>query len=273
MFKVPSEDDPGVAQDWGHFSSLVNKILDAKSHADLGALVRDGLQHHIQHDVLIAAWGNFRLGVIHYDLLATDPELHAEGVEAGSMAPSLAMLFQQWMVMGRKPMRVSAGVLAGFWERSGLTESVIAAMKAMGSVVLHGIQDQRGSNDCLYAFFNRASSVNADDDYVLRILVPYLDVAFRQVELPPPRVTQSEPAQPSSEFSDLESDQSTHLSERESEIMRWVSLGKTNQEIGSILNLSSFTVKNHMQRIFKKLDVFNRAQAVSAYRARDVAQS
>jgi DNA-binding CsgD family transcriptional regulator len=47
--------------------------------------------------------------------------------------------------------------------------------------------------------------------------------------------------------------------------MAWVAKGKTNGEIGSILNVSSFTVKNHMQRIFKKLDVFNRAQAVSTY--------
>jgi transcriptional regulator EpsA len=272
MFKVPSEDGPVASQDWSHFSSLVHKILDAKSHADLGVLVRDELQHYIHHGVLIAAWGNFRLGVIHYDLLATDPELYAEGVEAGALAPSLVMLFQQWVVMGRKPLRIGADVVADAWARSGLAEPTIAAMAAMKSVVLHGIQDQRGSNDCLYAFFDHASLANSDDDYALRILVPYLDVAFRQVELPPRRITQSEPIEVPSELAELDAEQSMHLSERESEIMRWVSLGKTNQEIGSILNLSSFTVKNHMQRIFKKLDVFNRAQAVSVYRARDGAQ-
>jgi DNA-binding CsgD family transcriptional regulator len=48
--------------------------------------------------------------------------------------------------------------------------------------------------------------------------------------------------------------------------MKWVAMGKTNGEIGSILNVSSFTIKNHMQRIFKKLDVFNRAQAVSTFK-------
>ena len=56
---------------------------------------------------------------------------------------------------------------------------------------------------------------------------------------------------------------STGLSERETQIMAWVAMGKTNSEIGSILNISGFTVKNHMQRIFQKLNVFNRAQAVS----------
>lgn len=56
--------------------------------------------------------------------------------------------------------------------------------------------------------------------------------------------------------------QEHNLSERESEILAWVALGKTNAEIGSILGISAFTVKNHVQRILKKLDVINRTQAV-----------
>jgi DNA-binding CsgD family transcriptional regulator len=41
-------------------------------------------------------------------------------------------------------------------------------------------------------------------------------------------------------------------------------MGKTNSEIAMILHLSTFTVKNHMRRIYKKLDVLNRAQAVGS---------
>ena len=50
---------------------------------------------------------------------------------------------------------------------------------------------------------------------------------------------------------------------REIEILGWVQEGKSNQEIGVILNLSPLTVKNHVQKILRKLDVRNRAQAVS----------
>jgi DNA-binding CsgD family transcriptional regulator len=53
-------------------------------------------------------------------------------------------------------------------------------------------------------------------------------------------------------------------------IMQWVRAGKTNAEIGMILDISAFTVKNHLQRIFKKLNVFNRAQAVAICNTKDL---
>ncbi len=56
---------------------------------------------------------------------------------------------------------------------------------------------------------------------------------------------------------------SSSLSERERQIMTWVAMGKTNPEIGCILRISEFTVKNHLKSIFGKLDVSNRAQAVA----------
>jgi DNA-binding CsgD family transcriptional regulator len=58
-------------------------------------------------------------------------------------------------------------------------------------------------------------------------------------------------------------DDGLRLSDREHEIMHWVGCGKTNHEIGMILGISQFTVKNHLQRIFRKIDVRNRAQAIT----------
>lgn len=52
------------------------------------------------------------------------------------------------------------------------------------------------------------------------------------------------------------------LSKREVEILHWVSKGKTNSEIGIILGVSSFTVKNHISNIYPKLQVVNRGQAI-----------
>ena len=43
---------------------------------------------------------------------------------------------------------------------------------------------------------------------------------------------------------------------------RAIHLGKSNYEIGTILGISPLTVKNHVQKILRKLNVQNRTHAV-----------
>ena len=52
------------------------------------------------------------------------------------------------------------------------------------------------------------------------------------------------------------------LTGRESEILRWITKGKSKDEISVILEISPVTVKNHIHKIYKKLKVHNRVQAV-----------
>lgn len=59
----------------------------------------------------------------------------------------------------------------------------------------------------------------------------------------------------------------THLTERESEILRWIAAGKNNPEIAVILGLSRHTIKTHVERILAKLGVDNRMAAVSVAQA------
>ena len=53
------------------------------------------------------------------------------------------------------------------------------------------------------------------------------------------------------------------ITDREVEILRLVQRGNSNHEIGAALGISPLTVKNHTQKIFRKLKVQNRAHAVS----------
>lgn len=53
------------------------------------------------------------------------------------------------------------------------------------------------------------------------------------------------------------------LSQREVEVMTLIARGRTNTQIARELFLSEKTVKNHINRIFAKLGVSDRAQAVS----------
>jgi len=53
------------------------------------------------------------------------------------------------------------------------------------------------------------------------------------------------------------------LSERELQVLRGMSDGKSNGQIGRELFLSEDTVKTHARRLFRKLQVNDRAQAVA----------
>lgn len=52
------------------------------------------------------------------------------------------------------------------------------------------------------------------------------------------------------------------LTEREKEVLKVLSEGTSNKEIGEKLNISLATVKTHIINIYSKLGVSNRVQAV-----------
>lgn len=51
------------------------------------------------------------------------------------------------------------------------------------------------------------------------------------------------------------------LSNREQEVLQWLTSGASNREIGQRLYITESTVKRHVYNIFGKLNVRNRTQA------------
>ena len=60
-----------------------------------------------------------------------------------------------------------------------------------------------------------------------------------------------------------EREERSSLSPREIEILEMVSKGLTNKEIARVLQISQYTVRNHINHISAKLDVGDRTEAVS----------
>lgn len=54
------------------------------------------------------------------------------------------------------------------------------------------------------------------------------------------------------------------LTSREAEVLLWISRGKPNRDIGEILSISPRTVNKHLEQVFVKLGVENRAAAAAA---------
>ena len=77
--------------------------------------------------------------------------------------------------------------------------------------------------------------------------------------MPPPTRSVSQTAAAGFEFEQL------GLTQREAEVLLWLSRGKTNYEIGVILGAKRDTIRTHVSSILRKLSVENRtAAAVSA---------
>ena len=51
------------------------------------------------------------------------------------------------------------------------------------------------------------------------------------------------------------------LTEREMQVLKLITEGLYNKEIANILDISERTVKNHVSKIFKKINVTDRTQA------------
>jgi DNA-binding NarL/FixJ family response regulator len=54
------------------------------------------------------------------------------------------------------------------------------------------------------------------------------------------------------------------LTQREAQVLAWITTGKTNRDIGSILNLSPRTINKHLERIHIKIGVETRTAAAAA---------
>ena len=114
------------------------------------------------------------------------------------------------------------------------------------NIITHGIKDneRRFISICC---INCNSEIHVESSWgILKILAPHLHIAITN----------------NYHKEQLESSTEKKLTSRELEILWWVSKGKTNYEIGMILKISAFTVKNHISNILYKLQVSNRAQAL-----------
>jgi DNA-binding CsgD family transcriptional regulator len=94
---------------------------------------------------------------------------------------------------------------------------------------------------------------------LLKTLLPYVDDAFQRVE---PESAHSLEAT-SGDKAGCNAAGINSLTAREKEVLYWTAQGKGCWETGHIVGISERTVKFHLQNVYRKLNVVNRAQAVA----------
>ena len=241
---------------------IIQEGIAVRRHLDLLRWLQGEVQHYLPHEIMLVAWGDFSTGVIWHDIISPLPGVRTARSEPADLSPMLKAFYNRWVELGRMPCTSNIGK-PGIGEFDILVEarspscSFGRALHGMRSSLLHGISDKRGHHDCLYVIFSSQDKLGDSTLGAMEVLLPYLDTALRRI------APMAQRSSISSLLVDRPGSECRELSEREIEIMDWVKKGKTNAEIGSILCISSYTVKNHLHQIFRKLDVYNRMQAVS----------
>lgn len=235
-----------------------------RTHSDLFRWLQSDVAAFLPHDILIAAWGDFVSGKPCLDVVSGLPGVRTTHLCCEALQPLTLDMFAVWAAGGFVPLvrELSAGEAA-----YSTDHEIVSGLAGMRSAVAHGIKDERGGQDCFYVALSARSEINAREVELIGLLMPCIDAAFRQVALLPMQREGSAALEVSLPgvlpgAAGLVDGGGSSLSGRELEIMHWVRSGKTNPEIGQILGISPLTVRNHLQRVFRKLEVMNRAQAV-----------
>lgn len=125
-------------------------------------------------------------------------------------------------------------------QRQGLVHTVVLPVNINASVVV------------AVSFSRREPDFTAEDCELLNAFAPHLRLAWQSHD------------NPWADRRELESRQRLQglgLSARESEVLFWMTEGKLNREIATMLGLTLGTVQDHVSRILTKLELENRHAA------------
>jgi len=160
-----------------------------------------------------------------------------------SAAPALLKAWEerrfQPVVMETREASFGSGAFLREMERLGVTQ-----------LLSHGVHDADGRAVTLFTFACRPGSIGARQIYLAQLLAPAMHAAWVRTQVTRAPGSGEKGSAPSV------------LTVREQDILKWIYLGKSNFEIGAILKISPLTVKNHVQKILRKLNVVNRTQAI-----------
>jgi transcriptional regulator EpsA len=239
-------------QDSEQFLRIVQESLAIDRRFLLFLWLQGEIQSFLPHEVFVAMVGNFESEDVAVDLVSPLPRLRVDHCLKCGLGAVTTELHARWRRNGYQSFFLR-GELSHLLTGKECDCPLVPMFAGNGSLLVHGLRDGRTGEDALYLLMHPERVLGNRAQRMFAMLLPHIDYACRRA---------------ASQTDDgvacrLHAPQNFDLSAREREILDWVRMGKTNDEIGSILNISAFTVKNHLQRIYRKMDVMNRAQAVS----------
>ena len=248
----PKGDGRTAATDFLQIESIVLNLdasLRVHARAHFFSWTQGLLQSLIRHELLVCTLCHGKPPAFRADgfsMTTPDPAMFSDMfLRDTAVAPALLKAWEdrryQPVVMDTAGSPLGNGAFAREIERLGATQ-----------LLVHGVHDADGRAVTLFTFACRSGSVGPRQAYLAQLLAPSLHSAWVRTQL----------AQRTQSGADNKASGQSVLTVREQDILKWIYLGKSNFEIGAILKISPLTVKNHVQKILRKLNVVNRTQAI-----------
>ena len=209
-----------------------------------------GLQPLIPHETMICAWGDIDGTHFRYEVFT---RMILDDNFVGGLADPIDGLLPRLIEAWRRNEKQITACVAN-QDDSPLPPRLRADLMRHGieRIVVHGARKMKEGTGSFFVFLNGTENFATRDAYLMELLLPHLHMTVHRLA-----EDEGDEQPPTEIFIDAV------LSGREAQVLQWVREGKTNQEIAQILDISPLTVKNHVQKILRKLKVTNRAQAVA----------
>ena len=248
-----------TSEEGARLLSIMARAALIRRHEDIRAWLANEVHQFLPHHILICAWGDFARPNLRFDVTSSIPGVRTSALARCPIDDLVHECYGKWLAGGRRPCLLEASDL-GARQTGRCTCAVHGALRHMRSLLVHGVRDKRASEESLYIAFNANVFAPAGGTdrwlWLIDALMAQIDAAFRKVPPLPLEMVA---------FASQPQVNGGALSRREEEILAGLARGKTNADIAAALDISPYTVRNHVQRIFKKIGVHNRTQAATQY--------
>jgi transcriptional regulator EpsA len=258
----PGLADNALGLDPLHEAKLVRVLCESRLIArrtELVGWLQSDVRRVLPHQILIGAWGDFARWNLKCDVVSSMPGVRSLPLGRCPAEEFIRNSYRRWVRGGREPLLLDAAEAAP--QQLPCHCPLHLAIGQMRSLVVHGVSDKLSGCDSLYLFLDSRSRAElyAQRGFVslAHLLVCQIDVAWRRVAAV--QLDDLPAVQPAARTRPLA------VSDREREILSRLARGSTNSDIAQALEISLFTVKNHLKRIFRKIGVTNRTQAAARY--------
>jgi hypothetical protein len=156
-------EDGSIVREADSLLSLFQGALAARSQLGWSRWLQVEMHKYLPHDAVIAAWGDFKAGVLAYDVITRSPDLSAHSMPKNVVIPLMATLFQRWLVSDQQPLVI---------EGKDLPTGCPTLASLSRCALVHGIKDHRSRYDCIYLFLGSAELGSPFSRQLCRVALP-----------------------------------------------------------------------------------------------------